>query len=101
MLDVIVIGAGPAGVFAALRAANLGARTALITRDEFVGDIESFEKTPNGVRMNFSKDGARNSAEESLAVVAVGRVANTAGLSLAMAGVETDHRGFARSIKMP
>jgi dihydrolipoamide dehydrogenase len=37
MLDVIVIGAGPAGVFAALRAADLGARTALITRNEFGG----------------------------------------------------------------
>jgi dihydrolipoamide dehydrogenase len=37
MLDVIVIGAGPAGVLAALRAADLGASTALITRDEFGG----------------------------------------------------------------
>ena len=37
MLDVIVIGAGPAGVVAALRAADLGAKTALITRDEFGG----------------------------------------------------------------
>src|SRR5580765_5617307 len=37
MLDVIVIGAGPAGIVAALRAADLGARTALITRDEFGG----------------------------------------------------------------
>src|SRR5215467_6333412 len=37
MLDVIVIGAGPAGVLAALRAADLGARTALITRAEFGG----------------------------------------------------------------
>ena len=36
-LDVVVIGAGPAGVVAALRAARLGARTALITRDEFGG----------------------------------------------------------------
>ena len=35
--DVVVIGAGPAGVIAALRAARLGARTALITRDEFGG----------------------------------------------------------------
>ncbi len=37
MLDAIVIGAGPAGVVAALRAADLGAKTALITRDEFGG----------------------------------------------------------------
>jgi dihydrolipoamide dehydrogenase len=36
-LDVAVIGAGPAGVVAALRAARLGARTALVTRDEFGG----------------------------------------------------------------
>src|SRR4051812_19448291 len=31
--EVAVIGAGPAGLFAALRAARLGARTALVTRD--------------------------------------------------------------------
>src|SRR5438094_7675362 len=37
MLDVVVVGAGPAGVVAALRAADLGAKTALITRDEFGG----------------------------------------------------------------
>ncbi len=36
-LDVVVVGAGPAGVVAALRAARLGAQTALITRDEFGG----------------------------------------------------------------
>lgn len=35
MIDVIVI--GPAGVIAALRAANLGAKTALIGENEFVG----------------------------------------------------------------
>ena len=37
MADVIVIGAGPAGVFATYRAAGLGAKTTLITRDEFGG----------------------------------------------------------------
>ena len=36
-LDVLVVGGGPAGVIASLRAARLGARTALITRDEFGG----------------------------------------------------------------
>src|SRR5580700_5545048 len=36
-MDIVVIGAGPAGVVAALRAADLGARTALVTRNEFGG----------------------------------------------------------------
>ena len=35
--DVVVVGAGPAGVVAALRAARLGAATALVTRDDFGG----------------------------------------------------------------
>ena len=37
MTDIIVIGAGPAGVLAALRAADLGARTTLVTSSEFGG----------------------------------------------------------------
>ena len=35
MTDVLVVGAGPAGVVAALRAADLGARTAPVTSAEF------------------------------------------------------------------
>ena len=65
----------------------------IVLRENF-GDIESFEKTPSGVRMIFAKDGLRDSAEAALAVVAVGWVANAAGLSLATAGVETNQRGF-------
>ena len=37
MPHVIVIGAGPAGVLAAIRAADLGARTTLVTSAEFGG----------------------------------------------------------------
>ena len=37
MIDVAVIGAGPAGMLAAIRAADLGARTALVSSAEFGG----------------------------------------------------------------
>ena len=37
MTDVLVIGAGPAGVMAAVRAADLGARTTLVAAGEFGG----------------------------------------------------------------
>lgn len=36
-LEVLVVGGGPAGVVAALRAARLGAKTALVTRDQLGG----------------------------------------------------------------
>src|SRR5262244_3157477 len=61
---------------------------------ENFGVIDSFEKTFDGVRMNFSKDGRRENTEASLAVIAIGWVANTAGLDLASAGVETNTRDF-------
>jgi dihydrolipoamide dehydrogenase len=61
---------------------------------EAFGVIESFEKTADGVRMFFSKDGRQESADAALAVSAIGWVANTAALDLARAGVETDKRDF-------
>jgi len=63
---------------------------------ENFGVIDSFEKTPTGVRMRFSKDGRSESAEAALAVIAVGWVANTAGLDLRNGGVDTDAKGFIR-----
>ena len=58
--------------------------------------IDSFEKTPSGVRMNFTRNAAPEKAEAALVVVAVGWQANTGGLNLAGAGVETDDRGFVK-----
>ena len=56
--------------------------------------IESFEKTPSGVRMNFSKDGDRDSAEASLAVVAVGWVAEHGRAESRGGGRRDRSRGF-------
>jgi dihydrolipoamide dehydrogenase len=74
-------------VAAAFRSANIAVH-------ENIGAIEAFEKTPTGVRMIFSLNGVRDSAEATLAVVTVGWVADTGGLRLATANVETDQRGF-------
>lgn len=67
----------------------------MVVRENF-GTIESFEKTPSGVRMNFSKNGKRESAEGALVVVAVGWVANSAELNLPAAGVELNQRKFVK-----
>jgi pyruvate/2-oxoglutarate dehydrogenase complex dihydrolipoamide dehydrogenase (E3) component len=67
----------------------------IVVHEDF-GAIEFFEKAPSGVRMVFSRDGSHCSAEAALVVVAVGWIADTAGLSLAAAGVETDQRGFVK-----
>ena len=67
----------------------------IVVHENF-GAIQSFEKTPTGVRMIFSKNGDQGSAEAALAVVAVGWAADNAGLNLAAAGVDTDDRGFVK-----
>jgi pyruvate/2-oxoglutarate dehydrogenase complex dihydrolipoamide dehydrogenase (E3) component len=119
--SMIVVGAGATGVQVASIFQALGSRVQLFqagprilpTEDEDVsavvttvfresgmvvrenfGTIEAFEKTPSGVRMIFTKDGARDSAEGALVVVAIGWVADTAGLNLPAAGVETNARGY-------
>src|SRR4249919_2969336 len=66
--------------------ASAFSESGIVVRENF-GEIEYFEKTASGVRMIFAKDGLRDSAEAALAVVAVGWVANAAGLGLATAGV--------------
>ncbi len=78
-----------AAVAAAFRASGIAVY-------ENFGAIQSFEKTLAGVRMIFSRNGGCDSAEAALAVVAAGWVADTSGLNLAKAGVETDHRGFVK-----
>ena len=65
-----------------------------ITVRENFGVIESFEKTPAGVRMYFTKDGNRESVEASVVVAAIGWAAETETLDLVKAGVKTDKRGF-------
>src|SRR5262249_37618366 len=65
----------------------------MVVRENF-GAIDSFEKTPAGVRMNFSRDGHQDSVEATLAVVAVGWAADNARLNLEMAGVAINQRGF-------
>ena len=65
----------------------------IVVRENF-GVIESFEKTPTGIRMSFLKDDKRESVEASLVVVAIGWIAETATLDLAKAGIETNKRGF-------
>lgn len=65
----------------------------IVVRENF-GTIERFEKTSNGVRMAFTKNGKRDSAEATVVVVAVGWVADAAGLGLSNAGIALDSRGF-------
>jgi pyruvate/2-oxoglutarate dehydrogenase complex dihydrolipoamide dehydrogenase (E3) component len=68
-------------------------KAGMAVRENF-GTIMSFEKTPGGVRMIFSKNGSCDAAEAAIAVMAIGWVADTARLNLAAAGVDTDPRGF-------
>jgi len=60
------------------------------------GTIERFERCSTGIQLIHSDNGARGVREATMAVVAVGWVANTADLNLAAAGVQLDERGYVR-----
>lgn len=68
-------------------------QSGMIVRENF-GAIESFEKTPSGVRMTFSKNGVHDTVDAALVIIAVGWVADTVGLDLDAAGVATNSRGY-------
>ena len=119
--SLLVIGAGATGVQVASVFSELGSRVALFeagprilaTEDQDVsramadsfraagmdvhegfGRIRGFEKVPGGVRMAYVKEDVIDRAEANLAVAAIGWLADTAGLNLAAAGVETTERGY-------
>jgi pyruvate/2-oxoglutarate dehydrogenase complex dihydrolipoamide dehydrogenase (E3) component len=119
--SLLVIGAGATGVQVASVFAELGSRVMLFeagprilaTEDEDVsrtmaasfravgievregfGRIIRFEKAPAGVRTILAKDDVVDSVETTLAVVAIGWLADTAGLNLGAAGVATTDRGY-------
>lgn len=69
-------------------------RQAGIQVHERFGQIDDFTRSAKGIRMEFSKEGRKQSAEAAMAVVAAGWVADTAGLNLTAAGVMPDQRGF-------
>ena len=121
--SLLVVGAGATGVQVASVFSELGSHVALFeagprilaTEDEDVsramaaafraadievregfGRIRGFESTPGGVRMVFEKDTLTESVEAKMAVAAIGWLADTAGLNLAAAGVETTERGYVR-----
>ena len=60
------------------------------------GKIDRFEPCGTGVRLVYTSSDSQHHLDATLAVVAVGWVANTAALNLAAAGVETDYRGHVK-----
>jgi pyruvate/2-oxoglutarate dehydrogenase complex dihydrolipoamide dehydrogenase (E3) component len=119
--SLIVIGAGATGVQVASIFNAFGARVHLVEiaprilmsedRDvseairaalatagvqvvENAGPIDRFERCATGVRLVRSADDGPRSLDATLAVVAAGWAAATAGLNLGQAGVQTDRRGY-------
>lgn len=63
---------------------------------ENFGAIDGFQKTSAGIRMLYSREGRKMSDEATIAVVAIGWAADTAGLNLSTARVNLDSRGYVR-----
>ena len=61
---------------------------------EDAGTIDRFEKCPDRRAPHLLDDGARERIDSTMVVTAVGWVANTDGLDLDAAGVQSDSRGF-------
>ena len=70
-----------------------GLRESGVAVHERFGSITSFEKAQAGIRMNFRNGDHDAQAEATLAVVAAGWVADTAGLNLEQVGVQVNARG--------
>jgi dihydrolipoamide dehydrogenase len=67
--------------------------TGMTVREGF-GAIDALEELPAGVRLHYSKDGVRAHQDAELVVATIGWAADTAGLNLTVAGVESNARGF-------
>jgi len=65
----------------------------IVVREGF-GEIKSFEKTPEGVRLSFVRDGVQQSATAAVVVVAIGWVVDAEALNLGAPGVKTNARGY-------
>ena len=61
---------------------------------ENAGTIDRFERCATGVRLIRSADDGRRSVDATVAVVAAGWAAATAGLDLSQVGVQTDRHGY-------
>ena len=119
--SLLVIGAGATGVQVASVFCELGARVMLFeagprilaTEDEDVsrvmadafrasgmdvyegfGRIVEFQRAGDRVRMVYDTDDGAQQVEATLAVAAIGWLADTPGLNLPAAGVQTDLRGY-------
>ena len=118
--SLLVVGGGYVGVEFAQMFARFGAKVTVLQRaDRLVpredpevsevllkvfrkegievqlgADVQRAEQTASGVRLEAVVGGERKSIEGAAVLIAAGRIPNTKGLGLEVAGVGTDARGF-------